>query len=427
MPIRVLPETIASQIAAGEVVERPASVVKELIENALDAGARNITINVEGGGRALLRVADDGAGIPTAEVELAFARHATSKLTTAEDLNHVQTLGFRGEALASIASVSRVALVTRSPAEPAGVQARLEGGTLVQQTPIGAPQGTVISVENLFYNVPARLKFLKSETAERSHISTLVTRYAMAYPAVHFKLVFDNRTHFQSSGSGDVREVLAVVYGVEVGRQLIELGSVYDPPPPSATPPDDDEGLLLHDRAARDSIAVRGFISPPALNRSNRKEVTIFVNGRWVQDIRLSTAVLQAYHTMLMVGRYPIAVVLLNLPPEDVDVNVHPAKAEVRFRYPDAAFSAVERSVRKTLTAHAPIPSFAPRQWSAGGDERATQPGFARDWGSFPAAPVAGPGAAQPMPEPRQPPPAGGLPPGAAFVDGAPNAAHQPP
>ncbi len=388
MPIRVLPDSIASQIAAGEVVERPASVVKELIENALDAGARNITVNVEGGGRALLRVADDGAGIPAAEVELAFARHATSKLRVADDLNHVQTLGFRGEALASIASVSRVALVTRSPDEPAGVQARLEGGVLVQNTPLGAPQGTVISVENLFYNVPARLKFLKSETAERSHISALVTRYAIAYPTVHFKLVFDNRAHFQSSGSGDVREVLAAVYGVDVARQLIELGSVYDMPAPSEPQPatalpDDDDAWLLHDRAARDSIGVRGFISPPALNRSNRKEITLFVNGRCVQDIRLSTAVLQAYHTMLMVGRYPIAVVLLSVLPEDVDVNVHPAKAEVRFRYPDAAFSAVERTVRKTLTAHAPVPHFAPRQWSLGGDERANPPAFKPDWGAF--------------------------------------------
>jgi len=403
MPIRVLPETIASQIAAGEVVERPASVVKELVENALDAGAHNITVHVEGGGRALLRVADDGAGIPSAEVELAFARHATSKLQTAEDLNHVQTLGFRGEALASIASVSRVALVTRSPAEPAGVQARLEGGLLVQQTPIGAPQGTVISVENLFYNVPARLKFLKSETAERSHISALVSRYAIAYPGVRFKLVLDNRTHFQSSGSGDVREVLGAVYGVDVARQMIELGSVYDAPQTfAAIPPDDDDALLLHDRAARDAIVVSGFISPPALNRSNRKEISLFVNGRWVQDIRLSTAVLQAYHTMLMVGRYPIAVVLLNLPPEDVDVNVHPAKAEVRFRYADAAFSAVERAVRKTLTANAPIPHFAPRQWSLGGDERVNQPSFTTDWGAFGAA------GAPPSATPGTPPPAAG-------------------
>jgi DNA mismatch repair protein MutL len=157
------------------------------------------------------------------------------------------------------------------------------------------------------------------------------------------------------------------VYSPEIARQLLELGSVYEAPPPSATPPDDDDALFLHDRAQREAIQVRGFISPPSVNRSNRKEIALFVNGRWVQDMRLSAAVVQAYHTMLMVGRYPIAVVLLTLPPEDVDVNVHPAKAEVRFRYPDAAFSAVERTVRKTLTAHAPIPHFAPRQWSLGG------------------------------------------------------------
>jgi DNA mismatch repair protein MutL len=388
MPIRVLAEAVASQIAAGEVVERPASVVKELIENALDAGARSITVTVEGGGRALVRVADDGHGIPADEVELAFARHATSKLTTADDLTHVQTLGFRGEALASIASVSRVGVITRAAQEATGTQLRLEGGALHQRAAIGAPQGTVISVENLFFNVPARLKFLKSESAERSHIASLVSRYAIAYPAVRFRLVFDNRTSFQSTGGGDVREVLAAVYGLDLARQLLELGSVYDPPPASATPPDDD-ALFLHERRARDLIEVAGFISPPAVNRSNRKDITVFINGRWVHDIRLATAVLQAYHTMLMVGRYPIAVVLLRLPAEDVDVNVHPTKAEVRFRYPDAAFSAVERTVRKTLLARAPVAQFAPRQWSLGGD---AHPPAASDWGIFaPAAGTSGP------------------------------------
>jgi DNA mismatch repair protein MutL len=394
MPIRVLNESVASQIAAGEVVERPASVVKELLENALDAGARSVTITVEGGGRALVRVADDGVGIPAAEVELAFSRHATSKLATADDLSRVQTLGFRGEALASIASVSRVRVITRAAQEPVGTQLRLEGGATVERGSSGAPQGTVISVENLFYNVPARLKFLKSQTAERSYIAQLVSRYAIAYPAVRFRLVFDNRTNLQTSGSGDVREVLGAAYGADIARQLLELGSVYDAPPATATPPDDD-GLFLHERRARDAIQVKGFISPPALNRSNRKDITLFVNGRWVQDIRLATAVLHAYHTMLMVGRYPIAIVLLSVPPEDVDVNVHPTKAEVRFRYPDAAFSAVERTVRKTLTDHAPVPHFAPRQWSLGGDLPVapvwppSEPGFAFSPGPTPDAPPA--------------------------------------
>jgi len=374
MPIRVLSEELASQIAAGEVVERPASVVKELIENALDAGARSITITLEGGGRNLIRVADDGSGIPAAEVELAFARHATSKLSTAEDLFQIHTLGFRGEALASIASVSRVSVMTRAAAETTGTQLRLEGAQVVSRAAIGAPQGTVVSVENLFYNVPARLKFLKSETAERSHVAGLVSRYAIAYPAVRFKLILDNRTAFQSTGSGEVREVLVNVYGVEIARQLIEINSenpIVASPPPAAV--DDEDDLALREPrgeyAARKLIQVRGFISPPALNRSNRKDITLFVNGRWVQDIRLSTAVLQAYHTMLMVGRYPLAVVMLTLPPEEVDVNVHPTKAEVRFRSSEAAFSAVERTVRKALMERAPVPQFEIRQWSAGADD----------------------------------------------------------
>jgi len=407
MPIRVLSEELASQIAAGEVVERPASVVKELLENALDAGARTITITLEGGGRHLIRVADDGHGIPAAEVELAFARHATSKLATADDLFHIRTLGFRGEALASIASVSRVNVITRAAAETSGVQLRLEAGVITSRSALGAPQGTVVSVENLFFNVPARLKFLKSETAERSHIAALVTRYAIAYPSVRFRLIFDSRTAFQSNGSGDVREVLMSVYGVEIARQLIEIDSEFDqsqlpdPQPPEAEEADD---LALREpRPAyappRPSLRVRGFISPPAINRSNRKDITLFVNGRWVQDIRLSTAVLQAYHTLLMVGRYPLAVVMLTLAPEDVDVNVHPTKAEVRFRNADAAFSAVERTVRKALLARAPVPPMAMRQWSSGAGEAAPlRPSlqWSPEWGILGTTADSGPQTAAP-------------------------------
>jgi DNA mismatch repair protein MutL len=320
-------------------------------------------------------VADDGNGIPAAEVELAFARHATSKLATSDDLFHIQTLGFRGEALASIASVSRVGVMTRSRDEATGTQLRLEGGAVMGRTALGAPRGTVISVENLFYNVPARLKFLKSETSERSHIASLISRYAIAYPGVRFKLLFENRTAFQSSGGGDVREVLVAVYGVEIARQLIEIDNEIEKEqlPPPRLEEDESDDLVLREPhgvyGSRATIKVKGFISPPALNRSNRKDITLFVNGRWVQDIRLSTAVLQAYHTMLMVGRYPLAVVMMTLPPEDVDVNVHPTKAEVRFRNGEAAFSAVERTVRKALLARAPVPQIEIRQWSAGSDD----------------------------------------------------------
>jgi DNA mismatch repair protein MutL len=369
MPIRFLSEDIASQIAAGEVVERPASVVKELLENALDAGAKTVTVEIEGGGRNLIRVSDDGVGIPADEVELAFARHATSKITSAHDLFSIQTLGFRGEALASIASVSRASLITRHTAERDGTQIRFEGSTVLSRNLIGAPQGTVVTVENLFFNVPARLKFLKSETSERNHISTLVTRYALAYPHVRFRLVFDNRQVFQSSGNGDLREVLTQVYGIEIARQLIEIAPPTEPsfPEPEPTPPSDEDSdewpLVLRERPPA-AAAVTGFISPPALNRSNRKEITLFVNGRWVQDIRLSTAVMQAYHTMLMVGRFPIALIVISIPTDDVDVNVHPTKAEVRFRKADQIFSAVERAVRRTLINSAPVPALEPAHWS---------------------------------------------------------------
>ncbi|MFQ5407883.1 MAG: DNA mismatch repair endonuclease MutL [Anaerolineales bacterium] len=353
MPIRVLPDDVASQIAAGEVIERPASVVKELVENALDAGARSITVEVEGGGRQLVRVSDDGAGIGAAEVEVAFARHATSKLESAADLLAVETLGFRGEALASIASVSRMQVITRADGDDSGTRLRLEAGIVSGRTPIGAPRGTVISVENLFFNVPARLKFLKSDAAERRWITRYVTRLALAYPAVRFELRFDNRTTFQTSGAGHLRDVLVAVYTVQAAQEMLEIAA----PRPSVE---------------QVAVPVAGFISPPALNRSNRSEITLIVNGRWVQDQRLNAAILQAYHTLLMVGRYPIAVVTVRVPPAEVDVNVHPAKAEVRFRNGNAVFHAVSRAVRRTLLARAPVPAFEPKLWSMGDDAAPT-------------------------------------------------------
>ncbi len=333
MPIRILPPDIAAQIAAGEVVERPASVVKELVENALDAGARTITVDIEGGGRRRIRVADDGAGIPAAEVALAFARHATSKLTTAADLERITTLGFRGEALASIAAVSQVQMVTRAAGEPLGSRIRLEGGAILAHEPVGAPQGTVITVENLFFNVPARLKFLKSEAAERARIEALVTRYALAYPDRRFRLTHDGRLAFQSSGDGDRYAALAAVLGLDTARHMLEL-------------PATRAGV----------IQVSGYVSLPTLSRANRSQITLFVNGRWVQDSALSYAIVEAYHGLLMTGRYPAAVVFVTLPPDEVDVNVHPAKTEVRFRRPDAVFGAVQKAIRQLLLAHVPAP-----------------------------------------------------------------------
>ncbi len=333
--IQILPEAVASQIAAGEVIERPASVVKELLENALDAGARQITVRVEDAGRRLMEIVDDGAGIAAAELPLAVMRHATSKLQSAEDLFHIQTLGFRGEALASIGSISRLTLTSRPAQQPVGARLVVEGGALRANEPMGAPEGTVVRVENLFFNVPARLKFLKRDITERQQIDALVTRYALAYPQVRFSLFQDGRAVLQTSGSGDRREILAALLGVDTARQMIEVA--------------------LEDPAVR----VQGYISPVALTRSNRREITFFVNGRWVQDAALSTALLQAYRTLLMVGRFPLAVLFVELDAEAVDVNVHPAKAEVRFRSPDAVFSGVQRAVRRALLTSSPVPQIS--------------------------------------------------------------------
>jgi DNA mismatch repair protein MutL len=337
MPIRVLTEQVASQIAAGEVVERPASVVKELVENSIDAGAGDVRVETRGGGKELIRVVDDGCGVPVAEVEMAFQRHSTSKLSTADDLSHITTLGFRGEALASIAAVSRVTFVTRAADEAMGVLLRLDGGKVVTRQESGRPPGTAVTVEDLFFNVPARRKFLRTDRTERGHIDGWLTRYAMAYPGLRFTLSHDGKAVFQSPGNGKLRDVLVAVYGLEVGAALLEIL------------PGEQES----------SIRVSGFVSPPSLHRANRAYITLFVNGRWVQDVRLTYAIIQAYHTLLPGGRYPLGVVMVQSPPEEVDVNVHPAKAEVRFRDGDAVFRAVQRAARGTLMERAPVPLAA--------------------------------------------------------------------
>jgi len=341
MPIRLLSPDVSSQIAAGEVVERPASVVKELIENALDAGAKNISISIADAGRTLVEVADDGSGIPADELALAASRHATSKLVRAEDLFRISTLGFRGEALASIGSVSRMTITSRVESAKEGARLKVEGGIAGKVEKAGAPAGTVVRVEDLFYNVPARLKFLKTDVTERRAIDSLVTRYALAYPGVRFKLAEGKQVSLQTAGDGDRRAILAALYGVDAAKQMLEVMA-------------EEEGMSLS-----------GFISPTSLTRSNRREITFFVNGRWVQDIPLNSALLQAYHTLLMVGRYPLTALFLNLAPEDVDVNVHPTKAEVRFRNQDRVFSFVQRSTRKALLAFTPVPSVSPQLWGA--------------------------------------------------------------
>ncbi|MBA3872357.1 MAG: DNA mismatch repair endonuclease MutL [Anaerolineae bacterium] len=340
MPILILPELVVAQIAAGEVVERPASVVKELMENALDAGAQHIRIEITGGGRQRIRISDDGSGIVPEEVELAFQRHATSKLTTADDLAFIETLGFRGEALASIASVSQLTIITRHASSSSGILMQLAGSEIIRRQSVGAPVGTVITVENLFYNTPARLKFLKKENTEKRQIALYITRYAMAYPHVRFTLEQDGREVFRSNGSGQLADVIVAALGLDSFKNMVEVASRES------------------DSAMRPEITVTGYSSVPSLHRADRNHITLFVNGRWIQDTRLSYAITQAYHTFLMTGRYPVAVILVKLPPAEVDVNVHPTKAEIRFRDPEGIFSAVQRAVRRAVVDLAQTPAM---------------------------------------------------------------------
>jgi DNA mismatch repair protein MutL len=339
MSIHVLADEVASQIAAGEVVERPASVVKELLENAIDAGAHRIDIQIVQAGQRLIEISDDGAGISTSELELAVARHATSKLNRADDLFHIRTLGFRGEALASIASVSHFSLTSRTLSQAQGGRITIDGGKVRSVEQLGIPTGTVVQVKDLFYNTPARLIFLKRDQTERQQIDVLVSRYALAYPDCSFHLVQEEKTALNTSGNGNRREVLSQIYGSELGKQLLEVDF------------------------SEEAVRITGFISPISQTRSNRKEITFFVNGRWVQDNTLTTALMRAYQTFLMVGRYPIAILFLQLEPEEVDVNVHPAKAEVRFRNLDQMFSLLQRAVRRALLAFSPVPQVSVNTW----------------------------------------------------------------
>jgi DNA mismatch repair protein MutL len=362
MIIHVLPPDVAAKIAAGEVVERPANIAKELIENSLDAGASEIRIEVREGGQRLLRVSDNGHGIPAAEAPLAFQRHATSKLNAAEDLDRIETLGFRGEALYSIAAVSNVTLTSRHAEAEIAVQLRLEGGELVEQGRAGAPVGTVVTVEHLFHNVPARRKFLRTTATEAGRIAAIVQCYALAYPACRFVLVNEGRETFRTTGSGDLFDVIVQVYGLDTARQMIPFG-----PPAAAAQTHTPAGLaeevaFMPESPAKDApeTAIRafGYASLPTLTRANRTGIDLFVNRRYVEDRGLTFAVVQAYHTLLPVGRYPLAVVFVELDPGQVDVNVHPQKTQVRFVHERSVFSAVQKAVRRAVVQHAPIPDM---------------------------------------------------------------------
>ena len=339
MPIRELPKSVSSKIAAGEVVERPVSVVKELIENSIDAGAREIKIFIKDAGRTLIEVDDNGEGIHSSDAALAVRRYATSKISNVEDLANIHTLGFRGEALASIAAVSQFLLETRHEEELEGVSLQLEGGERISVKAIAKQPGTKVRVKNLFFNLPARQKFLKKDVTEKRLITELVTRYAFYYSQIRFNLVIDNRRVLTTFGRGNRREILSEAYGLEAAKLLLEI---------------------KHEDSR---MAIEGFVSPTNLTRTNRKEIFFFVNGRLVVDSTLTSAVLNAYHGFLMVGRFPIAMLFISVQPDDVDVNVHPTKAEIRFKDTAKMFSAVHSVVRKTISAFSPVPPFSPDIW----------------------------------------------------------------
>ena len=339
MPIRLLLPEVSSKIAAGEVIERPASVVKELLENSLDAGATEIAVEIKGGGVDYIRIADNGSGIVSEDVELAFQRFATSKVSQVQDLESISTLGFRGEALPSIAAVAGVSLVTRSATEEFGTRMDVVEGRVVQKEAQGAPLGTALTVRHLFDQLPARRKFLRSPATETSRIQVLVTRYALAYPEVKFKLSLESSKGFASSGSGDIREAIASVYGVAAAEPMLELSPGLD--------------------AQNDAPVIWGMISPPSVGRARRNYMSFFVNRRWVQNRMLVYALEQAYHGFIAERRYPVAVVNLSLPHHEVDVNVHPAKSEVRFHRENQVFAGLQQAARRTLTAHSPVPEMS--------------------------------------------------------------------
>jgi DNA mismatch repair protein MutL len=352
--IRILPETVANKIAAGEVVERPASVVKELLENSLDAGAKSVRVEVESGGKRLIRIIDDGCGMLHDDALLAFERHATSKLKNADDLLSIATLGFRGEALPSIAAVSRLTLETRAAEEAEGARIEFAGGKLVSVKPLGAPEGTSISVADLFYCVPARRKFLKSETTELGHIASLVTHYALAHPDKQFLLKTPTQEILNATLVGTMAERVYQVFGRQAAMEMVEMAPQEAPIRAAIT----EVALEPGEESAR--IRVTGFVSRPEIQRVNRNGIYIFVNRRLIRDRLVLHAINEAYRNIVPPGVFPAVLLFLELPYEEVDVNVHPAKIEVRFRHSQVVHDFVRDSIRMALSNARPVPSFAP-------------------------------------------------------------------
>lgn len=323
--IKLLDEHLANMIAAGEVVERPASVVKELVENAIDAGATKVEIHVEEGGLELIRIVDDGQGMDREDCRLAFERHATSKIGSTRDLFRIRTLGFRGEALPSIAAVSRVELTSSPSSSQVGTRLGIEGGQIVEERDVATVKGTEVCVRSLFYNTPARLKYMKSIATEISHISDYVNRLALTHPDISFILTHNQKSLLQTSGDGKLLHVMAAIYGVQMAKLLLPIS-----------------GETLDFRWS-------GLISKTEVTRANRSYLSTLVNGRYIRSYALNNAIMRGYHTLLPIGRYPIVAIQIEMDPTLVDVNVHPAKLEARFSKEDELCQAIEQSVKETL------------------------------------------------------------------------------
>jgi DNA mismatch repair protein MutL len=323
--IKVLAPELVSKIAAGEVVERPASVVKELIENSLDAGASQINIEVRGGGVELIKVSDNGAGIPASEAELAFHRYATSKISDVADLENISSLGFRGEALPSIAAVAEVEIFTQASSDKVGSYIYLRKGDVVRREGCSRARGTAVMVRRLFHYFPARLKFLKSANTENSHIANLVSQYALAFPEVKFSLVLDKHPNLHTAGNNNLRDVVDQIYGLEIAQAMLKV------------------------EAADNLTKVSGLISPPSLARSNRNYLSFFVNRRWVRSPLLARATEEGYHGLLMDGKHPIVIINISLPAQEIDVNVHPSKAQIKFHSEPAIFAILEKTIKGAL------------------------------------------------------------------------------
>jgi DNA mismatch repair protein MutL len=358
--IHVLSEAVANKIAAGEVVERPASVVKELLENALDAGSTRIKVQVEAGGKKLIQITDNGCGMVRDDALLAFERHATSKLKNAEDLLTVSTLGFRGEALPSIASVSRLRLETRAPEESSGTVVEINGGKIFKVEEAGLPAGTSITVRDLFFNTPARKKFLKSESTELSHIASLVTHYALAHPDKHFELHSATNAMLVAPPVDGHSDRVYQVFGKDVLDQLIPLAAVQPlervglpQPPPWRRHEDEDQ-----EPPEPGELRIHGFVSKPEIQKLNRNSIYIFVNGRLIRDRLVQHALTEAYRNIIPPTVYPVVLLFLELPSGEVDVNVHPSKTEVRFRQQTVTHDFVRDTVRAALMKARPVPQF---------------------------------------------------------------------